>query len=71
MSGTGHTSATRGAAIVIVVTMVVWMLASFLGGQLGLPVALAFLIDFAALAAFAWALVQLYRAWRAGHEEGK
>lgn len=54
----------RIASIVIIVTMVVWMGASFIGGQIGLPTRYAFLIDLAALAAFFWALVNLYQAWR-------
>ncbi|MEM7441022.1 MAG: DUF5337 family protein [Pseudomonadota bacterium] len=56
----------RLAAIVIMATMVIWMGASFLGGELGLPTRFAFLIDLAALAAFFWALVVLFFAWRSG-----
>ena len=54
----------RIASIVIVVTMIVWMAASWIGGMIGLPTRYAFLVDFAALAAFFWALVVLYKAWR-------
>lgn len=53
------------AAIVILVTMVVWMGASFIGGQIGLPTRFAFLFDLAAMAAFFWALVVLFQVWRA------
>ena len=54
----------RIAAIVILVAMVGWMGVSFLGGQLGLPARFAFLADLAALAAFAWAGIVLFRVWR-------
>jgi ABC-type transport system involved in cytochrome bd biosynthesis fused ATPase/permease subunit len=60
----------RMAAIVIIVTMVLWMGASFLGGQAGLPARYAFLIDFAALAAFFWALVVLWQVWQARQRDG-
>lgn len=54
----------RIASIVILVTFVVWMGASWIGGKVGLPVRYAFLFDFAALAAFFWALVVLIGVWR-------
>ncbi|MEJ6710100.1 MAG: DUF5337 domain-containing protein [Amylibacter sp.] len=54
----------RIASIVIIVTMVVWMGASWIGGQIGLPTRFAFLFDLIALAAFFWALVVLFQAWR-------
>ena len=54
----------RIAAIVIMVTMLLWMGASWIGGQIGLETRYAFLFDLAALAAFFWALVNLYQAWR-------
>lgn len=54
----------RIASIVILVTFVVWMGASWVGGRIGLPVRYAFLFDFAALAAFFWALVVLVGVWR-------
>jgi hypothetical protein len=59
----------RLAAIVMAVTMVVWMGASFLGGQLGLPVRFAFLIDLAAIAALVWALFVTYWVWKARRED--
>jgi membrane protease YdiL (CAAX protease family) len=55
---------TRLASIVILVAMIGWMLVTFLGGKLGLPVRFAFLADFAALGAFAWALIVLFMVWR-------
>lgn len=54
----------RIASIVILVAMVAWMGASYIGGQIGLPVRYAFLFDFAALAALFWALYVLYQVWR-------
>lgn len=54
----------RLVAIVLASTMVLWMLASFVGGQLGLPARFAFLFDFMALGAFAWALIVVARIWR-------
>ena len=59
----------RLAAVVMAVTMVVWMGASFLGGRLGLPVRFAFLIDLAAIAALVWALFVTYWVWQARREE--
>ncbi len=55
----------RLAAIVMSATMVLWMGASFLGGQLGLPPRFAFLIDLAAIAALVWALFVTYWVWKA------
>jgi Family of unknown function (DUF5337) len=55
----------RTASIVILVTMVGWMGASFIGGRIGLPTRFAFLFDLAALAAFGWALVVIFQVWRA------
>ncbi len=55
---------TRLASIVIIVTMLGWMAVSFLGGKMGLPVRYAFLADLAAMAAFLWALIVLFRVWR-------
>ena len=60
----------RLAAIVIAVTGVVWLLAVSFGGQLGLPVRFVFLFDLAALAAFFFALVILFRVWRARQNLG-
>ena len=54
----------RVVAIVLVVTMVIWMGAQFVGGRLGLPTRYAFLFDFAALAAFIWALIVTTRIWQ-------
>ncbi len=58
----------RLAAVVIIVAFPLWLLVSWIGGQLGLPSRYAFLADFAALAAFAFALVILWRVWRERNE---
>lgn len=55
----------RLVAIVLAVTMVLWMTANWLGGQMGWQVRYAFLFDFMALGAFVWALIVSYRLWRA------
>lgn len=54
----------RLVAIVIAVTMLLWMGAQWLGGKLGWETRYVFLFDFAALAAFLWALVVTYQIWR-------
>nr|WP_321510519.1 DUF5337 domain-containing protein [uncultured Celeribacter sp.] len=59
----------RLVAIVLAVTMVVWLGASWLGGQLGLQVRYVFLLDLAALAAFVWAFVVIYQIWRARQQD--
>lgn len=55
----------RLIALVIAVTMLLWLGAQWLGGQMGWPVRFVFLFDLAALAAFFWALVATVRLWRA------
>jgi hypothetical protein len=55
----------RLVALVIAGTMVAWIAAQWLGGQLGWQTRFVFLFDLAALAAFFWALVVTYRIWRA------
>lgn len=54
----------RLVAFVLAGTMLAWMAAQWLGGQIGLPGRYVFLFDFAALAAFLWALVVTLRLWR-------
>lgn len=54
----------RLVALVIAGTMVAWMGAQWLGGQMGWPVRYVLLFDFAALAGFVWALLVTYRIWR-------
>lgn len=55
----------RLVAIVLAATMVIWMAAQWLGGQLGWEARYVFLFDFAALGAFLWSLIVTYRVWRA------
>ncbi|HKL55792.1 MAG: DUF5337 domain-containing protein [Roseovarius sp.] len=55
----------RTVGVVIAVTMLLWMGAQWLGGQMGLSPRYAFLFDFAAIAALIWALVVTYQIWRA------
>lgn len=55
----------RLAAIVIAVAGTLWLIAVSFGDQLGLPIKYAVLFDLAALAAFFFALVLLFRVWRA------
>ncbi len=54
----------RLVAIVIAVTMILWMGAQWVGGQLRWQTRFVFLFDLAALAAFFWALVVTYQLWR-------
>ncbi|MGB0658903.1 MAG: DUF5337 family protein [Mangrovicoccus sp.] len=55
----------RLVAVVLLVTVVLWMAGQWLGGQAGIAVRYVFLLDFAALAAFAWALIVTLQLWRA------
>ncbi len=54
----------RRAAIVMAATMVLWMGAQFVGGQMGWPTRVAFLFDLAAIGALVWALVVTYWVWK-------
>jgi hypothetical protein len=54
----------RLAAIVIAAAGVIWVLGNLLGGQLNWAPRYAFLLDFAAAAAFVWALIVAWRVWR-------
>jgi len=65
-----HRSQARLASIVVLVTMVGWLLVSWFGGKMGLPVRFAFLADLCALAAFAWAGIVLFRIWRFRQSDG-
>ncbi|MGH1454339.1 MAG: DUF5337 domain-containing protein [Paracoccaceae bacterium] len=68
MSKTEHSNSERkgrAVALVIAGAMLLWLLAQWAGPKLGLPGRYALLIDFAALAAFVWALVVSLQIWRA------
>jgi hypothetical protein len=54
----------RLIAIVLVVTMGLWLGGQWLGGAMGWQTRFAFLFDFAALAAFLWSMVATWRIWR-------
>ena len=60
----------RLVAVVLAVTMLLWMGAQVVGGEMGWDTRYAFLFDFAALAAFFWALVVTYQIWRARRGQG-
>ncbi|MCC5969832.1 MAG: DUF5337 domain-containing protein [Pararhodobacter sp.] len=64
-----HRRKVRMVAGVLVVTMVLWMFVSWAGGFYGWQTRFAFLFDFLALAAFAWALIVSYRIWRARRDQ--
>ena len=54
----------KRVGIVIAVTTVVWLLVQEIGRQYDWAGRWAYLFDFAALAAFIWALVTTYKIWR-------
>jgi cell division protein FtsB len=54
----------RLVAIVLIVTMILWLGLQAVGGAMGWNARYAFLFDLAALAAFIWALVVTYQIWR-------
>lgn len=60
----------RTVSIVIAGTMVLWMAAQWLGGELGLSSRFVFLFDFAALAGFLWALIVTVQIWRKRRDGG-
>jgi hypothetical protein len=55
----------RLAAIVMSVTMVLWVAGQYIGGQLGLDPRYAILLDLAAIAALVWSLAVTYWVWKA------
>ncbi|MCX8509365.1 MAG: DUF5337 domain-containing protein [Rhodobacteraceae bacterium] len=61
----------RMVAIVIALTMLLWLGGQWLGGQMGLDPSYAFLMDLAALAAFFWSLVVLAQLWQRQKRGGK
>lgn len=54
----------RLVAVVIAVTMVVWLGVQWLGGQMGWPAKYAFLADLLAIGALIWSLMVTFRIWR-------
>ncbi|MEM6385719.1 MAG: DUF5337 domain-containing protein [Pseudomonadota bacterium] len=61
----------RLISIVIAGTMILWMLAQWVGAELGLPSAYVFLFDLFALAGFLWALIVTRQLWRKRRELDK
>lgn len=55
----------RHVALVIAVTMLVWLALQVIAPALGLPGRFALLFDFAALAGFVYAGVNIFQIWRA------
>ena len=55
---------TRLVAVVIAATMILWMTAQWVGGELGWEARYAFLFDFLALAGLLWALIVTFQIWR-------
>ncbi len=62
---------TRLASYVMIASVVLLMGGSWIGGQMGLPVRFAFLIDFMALAGFAFAMIVFFRVWRSRQNSGE
>lgn len=56
----------RQVALVLAVAIVAWVGLQWVGRENGWDPRYAFLIDFGALAAFAWALIVTFRIWRRG-----
>lgn len=54
----------RSTALLIAGTGVAWVLATLIGGQLGLDNRTRALFDLMAFAGFVWALVLIYQIWR-------
>ncbi|MBD3663567.1 DUF5337 family protein [Sulfitobacter aestuariivivens] len=61
----------RLVGLVIAGTMLIWLAVQMLGPRLGLPPRFVFLFDFAALAAFFWAMVVVYQMWQVRQDEKK
>ncbi len=61
----------RMVALVIAGAMLLWMSAQWIGGQIGLDPAYAYLFDLAAIAALIWSLVVIARMWRRQNRAGK
>ena len=64
-----HRRQVKLVAVVLAVTMVLWMFTNWAGGFYGWQARFAFLFDFLARAAFAWALIVSYRIWRARRDQ--
>lgn len=54
----------RTVAVVIAATMLLWMAAQWLGGEMGWEARYVFLFDMLAMAGFLWALIVTFQIWR-------
>lgn len=54
----------RIVALVIAGSMLFWIVAQWLGPQMGLPGRYAILIDLAVMAALLWSMIVTYQIWR-------
>lgn len=65
--GQGYADCTKGrlTALVIAGTGIFWVLATIIGGKLGLDHRGLALFDLMALAGFSWAFILIYQIWRA------
>ncbi|MGR3513259.1 MAG: DUF5337 domain-containing protein [Paracoccaceae bacterium] len=61
----------RLISIVIAGTMILWMVAQWVGSELNLPTEYVFLFDLFALAGFLWALIVTRQLWRKRRELDK
>jgi len=59
----------RLASVVVLVAMPGWLFVSWLGGRFEWPVRYAILTDFATIAAFLFAMIVLFQAWRKGQQD--
>ena len=59
----------RLAGVVMATVIVAWVVSGWMGREFGWDPRYAFLIDFAALAGFAWALIVTFRIWRHGKRD--
>mgnify|MGYP001802903670 FL=1 len=60
----------RFVSLVIAGTMILWMVAQWVGGKLDLPEHYVFLADLFALAGFLWALIVTFQIWRKRRTHG-
>jgi len=59
----------RLVGVLIAMTMVLWMAAQWLGGEMGWDLRYVFLFDLVALAAFAWGMYLTWQLWRKRRDE--
>ncbi|MEM9476338.1 MAG: DUF5337 domain-containing protein [Pseudomonadota bacterium] len=59
----------RLVGVLIAMTMVLWMAAQWLGGEMGWELRYVFLFDLVALAAFAWGMYLTWQLWRKRRDE--